>query len=58
MDCDHDGYHSISSEYEREEGVLRYVDRCDECGERLGEIARVDYRPNPNPRGNEPYLKT
>jgi len=58
MDCNHDGYHTIWSEYEREQGVITYVGRCDECGARLREFERVEYRPDPNPHGNDPYLNS
>jgi len=57
MDCTHDGYHSIFSEYDGQSGVLSYVGRCDDCGVRLGEVHREEYRPAPNLRGNDEYLK-
>jgi hypothetical protein len=54
-DCRHDGYHDIHTVYDRDTGLLVYFWTCDECGERLGQVRREDYRPRFDPQGNEPF---
>ena len=56
MDCAHDGFHSVSSEYDREQGILRYFRSCDDCGRRLAEVYREEYRPVYDPNGNDPHI--
>ena len=53
--CDHDVHH-ITTEYDRKRQILVYYRTCEDCGIRLSDVARVDYRPDFNPVGNEPYL--
>ncbi len=55
MACSHDSYRSFSSSYDLGRGVLVYFWHCDECGARLDEAARVDYRPSFDPRGNDEF---
>ena len=54
MDCEHDGFHSFSSEYDREQGILRYFRSCEDCGTRLAEVHREEYRPAYDPNGTDP----
>jgi hypothetical protein len=54
--CNHETLHSITTEYDRDRGVLVYYRECEDCGSRLSDVARVDYRPEFNPAGNEEYL--
>jgi hypothetical protein len=56
MGCEHDGYHTLGSSYDRASGVLVYVWRCERCGASLREARRVEYRPSFDPRGNDKYL--
>jgi hypothetical protein len=56
MDCAHDGYHALRSSYDRREGVLVFFWTCESCGARLREASREEYRPQFDPRGNDPYL--
>lgn len=58
MPCSHQGFRSISSGYERRRRVLIFFWTCERCGERLGEAGRTSYRPQFEPRGNDPYLAT
>jgi hypothetical protein len=53
MKCIHDGFHSISSQYDPRLGVLVYLWTCESCGERLSEARRLAYRPSYDPRGNQ-----
>jgi hypothetical protein len=57
MRCAHDGFHGISTSYDRDRGVLVYHWTCESCGARLSEAAREQYRPTFDPRGNEPFLR-
>ncbi|HKO26416.1 MAG TPA: hypothetical protein VJU80_03090 [Solirubrobacteraceae bacterium] len=43
--CDHSGTHSGASRYVREEGELRLVLLCDQCGAERQELGRIEYRP-------------
>lgn len=56
MDCSHDGYRTVSSNYDNERGVLVYFWSCEACGVRLQDALREEYRPSFDPRGNDPYL--
>jgi hypothetical protein len=56
MPCPHDGYHAISSSYDRRRGLLVYHWTCERCGERLEEARREPYRPLFDPRGNDPFV--
>lgn len=55
--CTHDGYHSGEGRYAREAGVLRYVVVCDDCRAELREVESLEYRPAPDPHGNDVYLR-
>lgn len=54
--CRHDGFHSGQGRYSRDTQRLRYVMVCDTCEQELREVVTMDYRPEFDPRGNEPYL--
>jgi hypothetical protein len=54
--CKHDTLHSITSEYDHKRKVLTYYRKCEDCGLRLGDVARLEYRPDFDPGGNEDYL--
>jgi C4-type Zn-finger protein len=56
--CRHDGLHSITTQYDRDGEILVYYRQCERCGSRLGDVDRVDYRPDFNPAGNAPYLSS
>ena len=56
MSCNHDGFHSIQTAYNRRRGVLVYFWTCERCGTRLGEATRVTYRPAYDRDGNERFL--
>jgi hypothetical protein len=45
MDCKHQEFHTITSQYDRKKGVLVYFRSCESCGARLGEVHRLVYRP-------------
>jgi hypothetical protein len=53
--CAHDGYHSITTRYDREAGVLIYMCQCDGCGGTIGEIQRLPYRLRFDPAGNDRF---
>ena len=57
MECRHEGYHSITSRYDRRRGVLIFFWVCEQCGCRLGEAGRENYRPtfNPHPSGESDF---
>jgi hypothetical protein len=44
-DCQHDGFHSATSRYDRRAGVLRFMVVCDGCGAEVHEVAHIRYRP-------------
>jgi hypothetical protein len=54
--CDHEAFHTATSRYAPDRGVLRYVEVCDACGAEVRELAVVEYRPAPDPHGNDPFL--
>jgi hypothetical protein len=56
MGCLHDGFHAITTTYDRDRGVLVYLWICKGCGARLGEARRQEYRPSFDPRGNDHWL--
>ena len=37
--------------------ALRYVIVCDDCQQELGEVGSEAYRPQFDPRGNDPYIR-
>ena len=57
MNCPHHGFHGITTQYDRERRVLRYVWTCEGCGSQLDELSRREYAPRfdrfvPDPQGN------
>ena len=56
MACRHKGFHAIRTVYDRSSGVLVYFWTCEDCGKRLGDAAREEYRPAFDPRGNQRHL--
>ena len=57
MNCPHHGFHAITTQYDRERRVLRYVWTCEGCGSQLDELSRREYAPRfdrfvPDPQGN------
>jgi hypothetical protein len=56
MACSHDGFHGINTFYDRRRGVLVYYWTCEDCGKRLGEARREEYRPQFDPHGNQRFL--
>ncbi len=58
MTCQHEGYRTISSSFDRERGLLVYLWSCERCGARLDEASRHSYRPNFDPLGNKPFLRS
>jgi hypothetical protein len=51
--CSHDGFHDISSSYDRLRGELVYFWVCERCGDVLEEANRAAYRPAYDPHGHE-----
>ena len=49
MSCTHQGLHTITSSYDRERRVLTYYRLCERCGQRLGDVSRIDYVPRYQP---------
>jgi hypothetical protein len=45
MQCAHQGFHTISSSYDRATRVLAFFRRCDDCGARVAEVGRIAYEP-------------
>jgi hypothetical protein len=43
--CSHDGFHDIRTVYDRRRGLLVFYWTCEDCGRRLGEAERAEYRP-------------
>jgi hypothetical protein len=58
MNCAHDGYHALQSEYDRSRAVLVYVWVCEACGSRLRVAAEQQYRPAYDPHGNDRFGAT
>jgi hypothetical protein len=56
MNCSHDGYHALRSEYDRTRAVLVYVWVCESCGSRLRVATRQPYRPHYDPHGNDRFF--
>jgi hypothetical protein len=42
--------------YDRQRGLLLFFWICEDCGTRLREAHRAEYRPRFDPRGNDPHL--
>ena len=45
MPCRHNGFHSITSRYDRDNGILVFLRVCERCGAAVTEVERVSYRP-------------
>ena len=43
--CNHSGYHTPTSRYDRYRRELRFILICDECGAGLDEVTKVPYEP-------------
>jgi hypothetical protein len=56
MSCPHDGYHTISTSYDRHRGLLVFHWSCERCGAPLREARREPYRPSFDPRGNDALM--
>jgi phage terminase large subunit GpA-like protein len=56
MACSHDGYHGISTAYDRANGLLRYYWTCEQCGTKLREARSEEYRPSFDPHGNDRFV--
>jgi hypothetical protein len=54
--CTHNGFHGISSFYDRRSGILAFVLTCERCGAQLRELRREPYSPHYDPNGNDRYL--
>jgi hypothetical protein len=54
--CKHQGFHTISSSYDRETMIMTCFRRCDRCGARLGDVSRLVYEPRFDPNGNDRFL--
>ena len=55
MPCTHDGFHAISTSYDRRRGLLIYHWTCERCGARLSEALRQPYRPSFDPNGTQAF---
>jgi hypothetical protein len=54
--CKHEGFHTITSSYDRVRRVLIYFRRCDECGARVAEVRRLAYEPRFDRHGSDRFL--
>ena len=45
--CQHLGFHTPETRYDREAGLLRSFEICDDCGEALRELSSEPYLPAP-----------
>jgi hypothetical protein len=57
MACPHDGFHEISTTYDRKHGVLVYFWACQRCGACLREAGRQEYRASFDPHGNDHFFR-
>jgi hypothetical protein len=58
MSCGHVGYREPRSQYDASTELLVFSWTCEDCGERLGEVARLPYRPDFRPDGNQQATKS
>ncbi len=58
MECEHQGFHTITSSYDRGTKILTCFRQCDECGARLAEVTRIVYEPRFDPRGYDRFLSS
>ena len=56
MRCKHEGFHTITSSYDRRRRVLTCFRRCDDCGARLAEVDQFAYEPRYVARPVEPWV--
>ena len=56
MNCSHDGYHAVRSEYDRSRGLLVYAWVCESCGARLKVVTEQPYRPHYDSNGNQRFF--
>jgi hypothetical protein len=47
--CNHLGYHTPTSRYDRYRKELRFILVCDQCGAILDEVTKVTYAPQFSP---------
>jgi hypothetical protein len=52
--CGHDGFHSVTTRYDRKRGLLIFVRTCDGCGGEVSEVGRETYRPRYDPLEGAP----
>jgi len=55
--CTHDGFHSVTTRYDRQRGVLICLWKCDRCGQLIGELRRLSYRPRFDPGGSDRLMR-
>jgi hypothetical protein len=46
--CQHLGFHSLESRYDRDTEILCFVVVCDDCGMTIRELFSQPYRPAPH----------
>jgi hypothetical protein len=51
-ECTHQGFHSVSSRYDRGLGILAFILTCEHCGAELRELQREPYLPHYDPHGH------
>lgn len=54
--CAHDGFHEIRTAYDQRRGLLVFYWTCEDCGARLGEAERAEYRPRFEPPASDASL--
>jgi hypothetical protein len=55
--CAHDGFHSVTTRYDRARGLLVFVRTCDGCGGIISEVGREPYRPRFDPLGGGSVMR-
>ena len=53
----HQGFHTITSSYDRRRRILTCFRRCDDCGARLAEVGQFAYKPRYVARPVEPGVE-
>lgn len=54
--CAHEGFHSVTSRYDRRRKILAFVLTCEGCGAELRELQGERYSPDYDPYGSDRYL--
>jgi hypothetical protein len=44
--CQHQGFHTPTTRYDRGAALLRFVCVCDDCGQMVRELHSLPYRPS------------